>query len=182
MAAVHAGPVEVVRQRPPHGRGTSGRAPSERLPLGQGVAVGHEDCRRVIRRRAVRVPGPGALDDEVVRDRRVGEDVSLRRAPASAGPAVRVVIDVGHRCVRRQDDDVRIRGHSPLRGLLDVRGNEDGRGADREVPDAIPRKGPQERVAAARRASTRRRSRRHRHGNRRCVSEGCARACHRDGV
>src|SRR2546429_7260197 len=49
----------------------------------------------------------------------VEQDVPLRRAPTSAGPPVRVVVDRGHRCVRGEDDHVGVRRHPALRRLLD---------------------------------------------------------------
>src|SRR2546427_2215237 len=58
---------------------------------------------------------------------------------------------------KKKNNDVGVGRHPALRRLLDVRGYVHRRGANREVPDAIPRKWPKHWVAAAWRSSPGRR-------------------------
>src|SRR2546426_2954768 len=76
---------------PPHRRVPSCGAAGHRLTLDERVTVGGEDRRRIVRRRAVRIPGPGTRYDEVRRNWSGKQDTALGVAPAPAAPGVAVL-------------------------------------------------------------------------------------------
>ena len=149
MRAGVAGPVEVFVLLGPHHRGDPARgATGHRLALDERVTVGREDRRRVVRRRAVRISGPGPGDDKVSRDRCGKQDTALGVAAAPATPSVVVLPHIRDRGVRGEDEDVDIARHPGGRGLLDVRRDVDGIRADRQIPDAVAGERPEGRDAA----------------------------------
>src|SRR5207245_5012431 len=162
-AAVRAGVAgleEVFVVLGPHHRGGPARGATGHLwTWDELVAVRREVRRRVVRRGAVRISGPGPEDDEVRGDRCGKQDRTLGVAAAPATPGVAVVVHIRGRCVRSQDEDVDVGRHPVGRGLLDVAGHVDSVRADRQVPDAVPREGPEGGDAACgrcRRQGTRR--------------------------
>ena len=142
-----AGPEQaLVLLRPPHRDVSVFSATRHRLALDQRVVVGGQDRGRIVRRRAVRIAGARAGDDEIGRDGRREEDAALDVASAAAAPGIAVVVDRCDGSTRCQDEDVDIRRHSVVRGFLDAGGDVDRARADREIPDAVPREGPRMRI------------------------------------
>src|SRR5256885_10354769 len=131
---------------PPHRDVSVRGATRHGLALDQRVVVGGQDRGRVVRRRAVRVAGSRAGDDEIGWDGRREEDAALDIATVTAAPGIAVVVDRGDGSARCQDEDVDIRRHPVVRGFLDAGGGLDPPRTGRGVPAAVPRERPRRRT------------------------------------